>query len=268
MHSIPASTSRRSGEAGATRAKSSLRVRRALEPAARLRPFVEEPRHVGDEVLHHRQIGERRDLEPAVRRRPWRRACGRSSARGRSRSSRTSRTCRRGRRSGRRASDRCGAGCASRRRARSGSRAAAPRIPASAPDSPPRQTLTCSRLTSALPVTCRCHFQCPAAVRFRPARHRRRRHALDHDVDARRAPRGERALQRRRQIGRPRDVLAVRAERGGGLVVARGQQLAAVRALAAVGPSWIWCSAFQHASLPITATNGSPARTAVSNSAR
>ena len=53
----------RSGEAGSTRAKSSWRVAVPLNRTSGTRPLVEEFAHVGDEVLDHRQVGERRDLE-------------------------------------------------------------------------------------------------------------------------------------------------------------------------------------------------------------
>ena len=38
---------------------------RAFEISVRFRPFIEERGHVGDEVPHHRQVVERRDLQPA-----------------------------------------------------------------------------------------------------------------------------------------------------------------------------------------------------------
>ena len=70
------------------------------------------------------------------------------------------------------------------------------------------------------------------------------------------------------QIGGPLDMFAVAAQRRHHQVVARRQQLAAVHAVRRRSRArWISLSAFQRASLPSTATNGSPRRTAVSNSA-
>jgi len=56
MHSMPALAAWRSGEAGEMRL-------RALELALGARPLVEELGHVGGQVLDHRQVGQRRDLE-------------------------------------------------------------------------------------------------------------------------------------------------------------------------------------------------------------
>ena len=65
MHSMPASAALRSALAGGTTAKSSRRIAR-LEMAPGVAPFVEERRHLDREVLHHREIAQRLELELAV----------------------------------------------------------------------------------------------------------------------------------------------------------------------------------------------------------
>ncbi len=67
MHSIASSTSCALGDSRAARARNRrLRVAVALNCPCAARPLVEERRHVGDEVLHDRQVVQRPDLEPVV----------------------------------------------------------------------------------------------------------------------------------------------------------------------------------------------------------
>src|SRR5262245_8904046 len=69
------------------------------------------------------------------------------------------------------------------------------------------------------------------------SRDRRRRNALDHDVDQGRFPARERALDGARQVGGTVHQLAMAAERVRDLVVARRQELAPVHAVLAVVPA-------------------------------
>ena len=83
MHSMAASAATRGALAGEILSMGSARVLLGANTPLAPLPLLEERGHVAGEILDHRQIGERPDLELAVLDHLRRCACGRSSAAGR-----------------------------------------------------------------------------------------------------------------------------------------------------------------------------------------